>query len=118
MAIPQILSVGKDRTLMASRTLILRGAGYRVEEAYSVDKAIKLVEADSIDATLICHTVPRPERQLLVAVIREKRRLMPVLCIRSYAYEAPPSTCIAVENEPANLLDAVRLAIKQPESTA
>ena len=101
---------------MASRTLVLRGGGYAVEEVHSLDKAITLVEADSIDATLICHTVARPERHLLVAVIREKRRLMPVLCIRSYVYEETPRTCIAVDNEPANLLGAIRLAIKQPES--
>src|SRR5712692_5909697 len=55
---PNILSVGTNPVLMASRSLILRGAGYLVEEAYSVDKAINVVEGDFPDAVLICHTVP------------------------------------------------------------
>jgi DNA-binding response OmpR family regulator len=58
MILPRILSVGKDKTLMASRTLLMSNSGYAVEEAYSLEKAIGFVEADSIDATVICHTVP------------------------------------------------------------
>jgi DNA-binding NtrC family response regulator len=120
MTIPRILSVGSDYILMSSRPLLLRRAGYNVEEAQSVAKAIILVAEDSIDLTLICHTISKQDQQLLVAAVREKRRLMPVLCIRSYAYEIAPYTCIAVDNEPVELLDAVRLATKSPmpDSTA
>jgi DNA-binding response OmpR family regulator len=95
---------------MSSRTLILRDAGYVVEEAYSVDKAIRLATADSIDATLICHTIPKRDQQLLIAVIRENRTLMPVLCIRADADESVGRTCIAVDSEPVGLLNALRLA--------
>ena len=111
---PHILSVGNDPTLMASRTLILRGAGYFVEEAYSVDKAINLVAADSIDAMLICHTIARSDQQVLISAVREKRRLMPILCLRSYAYESVPRTCTAVDKEPEALLHALKLAITPP----
>jgi hypothetical protein len=114
MVVPRILSVGSDHTLMASRTLVLRLAGYAVEEAYSVDKAIILVEADSIDVTLICHTIPKREQHLLIAVIRKKRRLMPVVCIRSFACESAPQSCIAVDNDPTILLDCVKLAVQPP----
>jgi DNA-binding response OmpR family regulator len=82
MAAPRVLAVGKDPILMASRTLLLRNAGYAVEEAHTMDKAIVLVEADSIDLTIICHTVPKSEQTVLISFVREKRRLMPVLCIR------------------------------------
>jgi hypothetical protein len=44
MAAHRILSVGKEPILMASRTLVLRNAGYGVEEAHTVDKALALVE--------------------------------------------------------------------------
>jgi len=111
---PHILSVGNNPTLMSSRTLILRSAGYAVEEAYTVSKAITLVEADSIDAVLICHTIPKDGRQILITVVREKRRLMPVLCIRSYAYETAPRTCIAVDNDPEALLKTLKLATTPP----
>lgn len=111
---PHILSVGNDPILMASRSLILRGAGYLVEEAYTVDKAISLVEADSIDAMLICHTIARNDQQVLISAVREKRRLMPILCLRSYAYESVPRTCTAVDNDPEVLLNRVKLATQPP----
>jgi DNA-binding response OmpR family regulator len=111
MAAHRILSVGKEPILMASRTLVLRNAGYGVEEAHTVDKALALVEADSIDLTVICHTVPRSEQAVLISFVREKRRLMPILCIRSLAIELPPRTCISVQNEPVALLNAIKLAI-------
>ena len=111
---PHILSVGNDSTLMASRTLILRGAGYFVEEAYTVDKAINLVEADSIDAMLICHTIPQDDQKALISFVREKRRLMPVLCIRAFPYQSAPRTCTAVDHEPEALLHALKLAITPP----
>lgn len=112
---PHILSVGNNPTLMSSRTLILRSAGYDVEEAYTVDRAITLVEADSIDAVLICHTIPKDGQQMLIAVISDKRRLMPVLCIRSHAYETVPRTCIAVDNDPEALLKTLKLETTPPK---
>jgi CheY-like chemotaxis protein len=110
MASPRILSVGKNPTLISSRTLILRSTGYTVDEAYSVDKARTLVESDLIDLTLICHTVSRNDQQTIISFIREKRQLMPILFIRSYAFESAPRTCIAVNNDPEDLLNTVRLA--------
>lgn len=114
MLTPRILSVGSNPDLMATRTLLLRSAGFAVEEAFSVDKAVRLVEADSIDLTLICHTIPKRDQRRLIAVIKEKRRLMPVLCIRSYAYESAPQACLAVDNDPAILLHCVKSAISPP----
>jgi hypothetical protein len=86
-----------------------------VEEAHSIEKAINFVEADSIDATIICHTVPRCDQGVLISAVREKRRLMPILYMRSYAYETAPRTCIAVDNEPEALLKALKLATAPPE---
>jgi CheY-like chemotaxis protein len=111
MLTPRILSVGSNPDLMATRTLLLRSAGFAVEEVFSVDKAIRLIEEDSIDLTLICHTVSARDQRRLIAVIKEKRRLMPVLCILSYAYESAPQACLAVDNDPAILLNSVKSAI-------
>src|SRR5205814_9915631 len=97
MATPRILSVGIDPLLMVSRTLLLRNAGYSVVEAHSVDKAISIVESDStdsIDLTLICHTLPKSEKKWLIAVVREKRRLMPILYIQPLPFASAPRTCI------------------------
>lgn len=115
-----ILSVGKNPSLMSSRSLLLRAAGYRVEEAYTVDKAVNLVEEDFIDAMLLCHTISRDDKQVLISTVRRKRPSMPVLCLRSYAYESVPRTCIAVDNDPEEMLNALRNAVisRRPDSIA
>lgn len=83
----QILSVGTDKTLMAVRTLLLSNSGYTVEEAHSIEKAISFVEADSIDVTLICHTVPqRATRTYFCCAGKETPDADPVysvLCLRN-----------------------------------
>jgi DNA-binding NtrC family response regulator len=115
MMLPRILSVGTDKTLMTVRTLLLSNSGYAVEEAYSIERAISFVDSDSIDATLISHTVPQCGQRVLISAVREKRRLMPILCIRSYAYETAPRTCVAVVNDPEALVKTLKLATAPPK---
>jgi CheY-like chemotaxis protein len=114
---PHILSVGSDPTLMSSRTLVLRKAGYLVDEAYAMREAIRLVEADSIDVMLICHTLAKEDQQFLISTTRQKRRLMPILCLRSNTYQSVPQTCNAVDCDPEGLLNALGRATKPTPAT-
>jgi PleD family two-component response regulator len=116
MAIPRILSIGKDATLMSTRKSLLLAAGYGVEEAFSVDTAISLAISDLIDVTILCHTVFQSERYLFISTVRQKRQLLPILCVRSYPYQSVPQTCIAVENEPEVLLNAIAQATNRPSA--
>jgi DNA-binding response OmpR family regulator len=111
---PHILSFGKDPTLMSSRTLLLRNAGYDVQEAFTLDKAKDLVHSDSIDVALLCHTVPERDQRLLIYLVRAKRRLMPILYIRSYDHESVPLACIAVDNAPEALLQSLKSVVQSP----
>jgi hypothetical protein len=111
---PCILSMGGDPYLMTVRTLLLRSAGYVVDEAYERGAALSRAQCDSVDALLICHTVPKSERRWLIVNIREKRKLMPILCLTLGIHEVPDEGCISVESYPEELLNALRLAIKLP----
>jgi DNA-binding response OmpR family regulator len=111
---PHILSVGKDPSLMSSRTMLLLNAGYAVQEAFPLDKAKDLVRSDSIDVTLFCHTVPERDQRLLIYLVRAKRRLMPILRIRSHHHESVPLACIAVDNEPEALLQTLKSVVQSP----
>jgi hypothetical protein len=117
MGTARILSLGKDATLMRSRTMVLRAAGYDVSEAYSVEKAIALASSDLIDVSVICHTVDRKERQLFISAVRRQRQMLPVIFIRALAYESAPATSIAIDNDPEILLNAVRLATNRKPSS-
>ena len=65
----------------------------------------------SIDAALVCHNRSRPEQNVLISTIRSKRRLTPILCIKSYLFETAPKTCITVENDLEAVLNALQEAI-------
>ena len=112
-----ILSVGKDPAVMSSRTLLLLDAGYAVQEALTLDKAKDLVHSDSIDLALFCYTVPESDQRLLIYLIREKRRLMPIIWIRSHDHQAGPRTCIAVDNGPEALLECLQSVSKVLQRT-
>lgn len=108
----KVLSVGHDRQLMASRSLVLSHAGYTVEEAYTGRQAVELAQGDLVDLILVCHTVSDPERQQLISLIRKQRRLVPILCLRDSDYSTGSvDGCKLVSNAPAELVAAVGSAV-------
>jgi len=106
--------MGYDPDLMVARTFILRRAGYMVEEVHEGTAALSRAQCDSVDALLICHTVPESETRWLITNVREKRRLMPILCLILEIHELLAGSCIGVENRPEDLLNALRRAIELP----
>ena len=101
---------------MAVRTLLLRGAGYVVDEAYDRAAAFSRAQCDSVDILLICHTVAKSEKRWLIANIRDKRMLLPILCLTVGLYEVSGDGYIIVESDPAELLNALSRAIKVSRS--
>jgi DNA-binding response OmpR family regulator len=114
MAPLRIVSVSYERKLMELRSQVLRLAGYSVYETHTLHDALSLAQSDTIDILLICHTIPRPEQRWLISQVHEKRRLLPVLCIGNQAYVSRTDGCVGIENTPAALLDAVKLAAQPP----
>lgn len=111
MAIPHLLSVGYDKHLMHSRALVLRHAGFTVEEAFGLKSALALVNSDSIDLMILCHTLSRQERALLISAVRKVRRLLPIVCIEAKDYDLSPQGCITAHNDPTELVNTVRSAV-------
>ena len=106
-----ILSIGYDPHLMSIRSVLLKDTGYVVDEAYDRAAALSRAQCDSVDALLICHTVATPDKRWLIANVRAKRRLMPILCLTTGIHEAPEEGCIAVANDPEELLSALESAM-------
>jgi CheY-like chemotaxis protein len=97
---------------MITRTLLLRGAGYTVDEAYEKAAALSRAQCDSVDALLICHSVPQTERRWLIARVRGKRKLMPILCLTVGMDHLPDDGCTGVASDPEELLNALAQALK------
>jgi DNA-binding response OmpR family regulator len=113
MLTPVLLSFGYDKKMLATRSMFLRGVGYRVEEVFRWSDAHSRAQSDIIDAILICNTVPLSELEALVSAIRSHRRLLPILSVSA---QEPLSKsiegCIPVHaDHPAGLLDVLHVAL-------
>ena len=107
----RILSVGHDRHLLSLRSMLLGSSGFDVIEAYSISDALRLAQSDAVDLVLICHTLPKPEQKRLIAAIRERRRLMPVLCVIAHDFAMAADGSSITDNAPHLLLDALHKAV-------
>jgi len=114
MVIPHLLSVGYDPLLMRTRSFVLRQAGFTVDEAYNLNGALGLLKSDSIDAVLLCHTVPNDKQRRFISAARRERRLLPIICIKAQDHEGQQPDCVSVRSDPDELLAAVKLAAIRP----
>lgn len=77
-----ILTISRDEALQATRTLILRSAGYQVSAAKSDEQAINFLKApNSFSLVLLCHSVPEPSRIYLANYIKELNPNLPILML-------------------------------------
>ena len=104
-SVEKIAHVGRDRDLMQSRSLVLRAAGFSVEEAYTFATALTLAEA--VDVLLICHSWPGPDKKGLVSALRNSRNPIPIICVNSHPLEAHPDGCLSTAKTPLAILDAI-----------
>ena len=111
-----ILSAGYDHLLMQSRSMLLRHAGFVVDEAYNPLGILGVIKTDSVDAVILCHTIPQGEQRWLISSMRKERRLLPIICIKESAFDSPQDGCLIASNEPEDLLAAIRSAIQRPQA--
>ena len=76
-----ILHVGRDLSLLNSRSMVLRSAGYIVECKYTIEDAVRHFLSSDFDLVLLCHSLSEEERQCFVNRIREHGDLTPVLSV-------------------------------------
>lgn len=107
-----LLSVGYDKHLMHTRGMVLRKAGFIVDETFNVKAALALVRSDSIDGMILCHTVPKAEQRWLIAGVREIRKLLPIVYVSDLEVFKPEEGCIGTTNDPSQLVRVVMNAIQ------
>jgi DNA-binding response OmpR family regulator len=108
---PNILCVGYEPSLLETRSMILRQAGYVVQEASILAVALSSMESDSIDGVLICNSIPRKQQEWFVTQVTNKRRMLPILCVKNHLFEQCVKGCTGVDGEPNALLAALGRAI-------
>ena len=111
-----ILSYGYDSSLMFSRSMILRNAGYEVIEVYSYEDALRFARSDVVDLVLICHTVSERQQVRLIHAIKKHRRLMPVFSIADTDLLVAVGEAMVVNSAPELLLHSIQMAISDYSS--
>jgi DNA-binding response OmpR family regulator len=110
-----ILIINYDPFLLATVRAVLEHFGYAVSSAIGFQSALALVRGASFDLLLLSHTVPRRDRRVLMACVRE-RGSAPVLMACSQPGEEPDADREAdVLHGPKELVTAVEALL--PSST-
>ncbi len=66
-----ILSVSYDAMLLKTRSMLLKGEGYRVVSATGFEQAVTKCKIGAFDLLILGHTVPAEDKRALVKIFHE-----------------------------------------------
>jgi DNA-binding response OmpR family regulator len=102
----RILSVSYDETLLHTRELILREAGYTVISVVGFTTAIKACD-EHFDLIVMGHSIPQEDKRAIVAALRENGCQAPVLSLIRHGDHPIPEAAKAVQPDPQHVLDGI-----------
>jgi CheY-like chemotaxis protein len=109
----RILSISYDKSLLATRQMILQSAGYEVTSALGLAEALTICKArHDFDLLLMGHSIPQKDKIELFNALRPHCQAPLLSILRSG--EAPISQAeyaVDAQDGPEALLAAVRMAL-------
>ena len=115
---PRVLSLGSDPTLLRSRQFVLQDAGFDVISNIDIEHTVPDFDYQ-VSASVLCHSIPLERRLKLAATARDLMPRAGVVFIY-YGQETFDArdidTVIRTPVAPADLVGAVRRAIKKAEA--
>jgi DNA-binding NtrC family response regulator len=102
-----VLSIGYDTGLLHTRTLVLRHAGYEVQECTLLTRALSLLESDSPPIVVLCDSIPNIERAWFVKEATNRCPMMRILWIKMHIYDQGAAGCVSIDKDPISLLEAL-----------
>lgn len=106
-----LLTIGRDVTLLSTRTAILRQAGYIVQPVSSLREAVAQFAEGEFDIVLVCHSVPAKDRESLTSFVRARSPLTQLLQIATLDFETDTGADATVSANPEALLEGVAAAL-------
>ena len=98
------LSVGKDPVLLETRNEVLRSNGYTVTSSLSSADAVRLFVAGDFDLVILCHSIPKWERQALANAVHDHSPKTPVVVVSAGFPTPEPPADATIESGPEQLL--------------
>jgi hypothetical protein len=103
-----ILCVGRAHELLELRAMVLRAAGFRVDEERDLTRAVEGALDDSINLVLLCHTLNPLEQSRIIDALRVTRQHLPIASVITLDHCGAPSGSVPVPSDPQRLIDAIR----------
>jgi CheY-like chemotaxis protein len=117
MSLTIVLSVGFDPSLLMTRGLVLESAGYLVESASTLKGAADRFQSGDFDLVLLCHSVPRKDRDRLTSLIRSSGSRTPIVSIAGNLGECDAFATATLEDGPNNFLAGIKDVLIKAEKT-
>jgi CheY-like chemotaxis protein len=102
---------------LRARGLVLESAGYLVESASTLKGAADRFQSGDFDLVLLCHSVPRKDRDRLTSLIRSSRSRTPIISIAGNLGECDAFATATLEDGPNNFLAGIKDVLVKAEKT-
>lgn len=110
-----ILALGKDPTILSTRSLILHSGGYIVKSSTSLDEAVALTGYVDADLVLLCHSIPAEERDWVIRTIRASGSRIPVYTVAPASFGFSHNLANGtVPSRPEDFLKSIKAALASP----
>jgi len=110
----RILSFGYEPVLMAVRALLLRKAGYQVQNALSRESVMKHLDSGEFHLLVICHTVPSDEQNSLIAPVHKLWPGLRIVCLSPLPALSRRGVCgVAATTAPEFLEDIEQVLLRK-----
>ena len=107
----RILSFGYEPVLMAVKALLLRKAGYQVQNTFSRENVMRHLDSGEFHLLIICHTVPSDEQNSLIGSVRTLRPGLRIVCLSSLPVVSQPDVCSVAATTAPEFLDDIQEAL-------
>ncbi len=106
----RILNVGREGNLLQTRAAILRGQGFRVENATSAEEAVVRCRQELFDAVVIGHTLEREEQEAVIRWARRRKPTPRIIVLYRISPKEAEGAHLAIDSHdtPEALIEALR----------
>lgn len=110
----RILSFGYEPVLMAVRALLLREAGYQVQNTFSRESVMRHLESGEFHLLIICHTVPSDDQNSFIASVHKLRPGLRIVCLSPLPALSRRDVCaVAATTAPEFLEDIEQVLLRK-----
>jgi DNA-binding response OmpR family regulator len=107
MALYHLLSIGADPSVLATRSDVLKQAGYLVSTASSETSARQILGQGGFDLVVVCHSLSPSDRLKIMQLVRSSQRAKVVAISRSPEPEPSADASVHSLDGPDRLLECI-----------